>query len=339
MKRLVVFVFVAAVLALPAYGAGVPTDLSFLSVTAPASCNTVDNAIVTAQQLFGSGTGFACLKTLIFPQFAVGNGWTSQITGLMPVQPATAGLVTGTSPGFVAEVRAGAGATASPNNGPTGLISSFDGGCLGFWDSTTAQALIHADAEIDSGDANRVNYTGLATRGKCTGGADTQVPGLGQGPMQLQVVAPNAGALSQATGQVTYFFDGGTFQWQVTVNPVDINLAKPVWTAPLYQGGDYVTAFSVVNAASVTQTVTVSLRNDNGNPIGAPMVTPSLAPGCGCNQWQQSATGGFYAATVPALFGDIGTQTGSIQFNGNVGNIVVIVLRTIKNSLGSVPAR
>ena len=36
------------------------------------------------------------------------------------------------------------------------------------------------------------------------------------------------------------------FSWQVTVNPVDVTSAKRTWTAPLYQGGDYVTAFTVV---------------------------------------------------------------------------------------------
>ena len=67
--------------------------------------------------------------------------------------------------------------------------------------------------------------------------------------------------------------------------------------------------------------------------------TPSIAAGCGCNVWQQSAAGGFYAGTVADLFPGIGTRNGSIQFDGNGGNIVVLVLRTIKNSLGSVPAR
>jgi hypothetical protein len=51
----------------------------------------------------------------------------------------------------------------------------------------------------------------------------------------------------------------------------------------------------------------------------------------------QSSTGGFYAGTVTDLFGDIGMQTGSIEFTGT-GNILVIVLRTVGNSLGSVPA-
>ena len=51
-----------------------------------------------------------------------------------------------------------------------------------------------------------------------------------------------------------------------------------------------------------------------------------------------AAAGGYYAATVPDLFPGIGTKTGSIEFTGNSGNIVVLVLRTIKNSLGSVPA-
>jgi hypothetical protein len=198
------------------------TDMSWLSVSYPGNCNTTDNAIVTPQQVLGTGTGFGCLRTLIFPQFAAGIGWTPQITGFLPVQATTAGLVTGTVPGYVAEIRNGAGATKT-NAGTTALIDSSNGGCLGFWESITGQALKHADAGIDSGAAARVNYTGLAIRGKCSGGSDTQIPGLGQGPMQLQIIAPNATALAQATGQLSYIYDGGTFQWQVTVNPVDIS--------------------------------------------------------------------------------------------------------------------
>ncbi len=337
MNRLPSFLFLFVACAF--VGWGQVNDYSFLSQTSPANCGTADNAVVTLAQLAGSGSGFGCLRTLIFPQFAVGNGWTTQITGFLPTQSPAAGLVTGNVPSFLVDIRAGDGATATPNNGPAVLMSSVASGCLGFWESISGQALKHADAEIGPGDAGRANYTGIATRGKCTGGADMQMAGGAQGPMQLQVVAPNATALSQATGQLSYFYDGGTFQWQVTVNPIDINGAKPRWTAPLYQGGEYVTAFSVVNASSTAQTVTVSLRDDNGNPIGSPKSTPLLAAGCGCNQWGVSATGGFYAITVGDFFGNIGTQTGSIEFDGSAGNILVIVLRTIKNSLGAVPAR
>lgn len=339
MNRIARFLALITLLAGIGWGASDPsTDLSWLSLTSPANCNTVDNAIITAQQILGSGTGYGCLKTLIFPQFAAGAGWTTQITGFLPVQSATTGLVSGTFPGYVVEIRNGSGATQT-NNGSKVLINSANGGCLGFWESTTGGAVKRADAAIDSGAAGRVNYTGLAVRGKCSGGSDTQVPGLGQGPMQLQIIAPNATALAQATGQLTYVYDGGTFQWQATVDPVDIFGAKQRWTAPLYQGGDYVTAFSVVNASATAQTVSIVLRDDNGNPIGSPQSTPSLDPGCGCNQWQQSAAGGYYAATVPDLFGNIGTATGSIEFDGSAGPIMVIVLRTVKNSLGSVPAK
>jgi hypothetical protein len=161
---------------------------------------------------------------------------------------------------------------------------------------------------------------------------------LAQGPLQVQIVAPNATALSQATVQLSYFLVSGNISWQVTVDPVDITSAKPRWTAPLFQGNGYVTAFSVVNASNSDQTVTVALRDNSGNAIGSAKVTPSLAAGCGCDQFNQNATGGFYANTVPALFGDIGTKTGSIEFTGSSGNIIVLVLRSVNNSLGSVPA-
>jgi hypothetical protein len=153
----------------------------------------------------------------------------------------------------------------------------------------------------------------------------------------LQVIAPNAAALSAATVLLSYYYQDATFSWQVTVNPVDVTSAKRTWTAPLYQGGDYVTAFTVVNVSNAAQTVNVTLRDGTGGGVVS-KTTPVIAAGCGCNTWQQSAAGGYYAATVPDLFPGIGTKTGSIEFTGNSGNIVVLVLRTIKNSLGSVPA-
>lgn len=82
----------------------------------------------------------------------------------------------------------------------------------------------------------------------------------------------------------------------------------------MFQGApyDYVTAFSVVNASNAPQSVTINLRDENGNALGTQM-TPVLAAGCELNQ---SAAGGFYANTVSALFPNIGTQAGSIEFTG-----------------------
>jgi hypothetical protein len=84
--------------------------------------------------------------------------------------------------------------------------------------------------------------------------------------------------------------------------------------------------------------VSIALHDQDGNPIGTPQLTPSLAPGCGCNTFGQNAVGGFYANTVTGLFGNVGTKTGNIEFTGT-GKIIVIVLRTVNNSLGSVPAK
>jgi hypothetical protein len=336
--------FLLVLLAIPCWSASLPSDLSFLSTTSPSDCGTSDNAVITSQTLLGSGSGFGCLKTLILPQFAVANGWTSQGTAFMPVQAATTGLVTGTMPGFLSIVTVGTGATAILSGSSTPVsFETANNGCLGLWapgvGSFAGSPASAFESTTDSGTAGSVNFTGVATLGGCgptQNGSASQIPGSAEGPLQVQIVAPNANALSQATVQLTYFYQDANVSWQVTVAPVDINAAKPRWTAPLFQGGQYVTAFSVVNASNAAQTVSVALRDGNGNQIVPPKTTPSLAPGCGCNQFNQSATGGFYAATVPDLFGDIGTQYGSIEFTGT-GNILVIVLRTIGNSLGSVP--
>jgi hypothetical protein len=314
-----------------------PDDLSFLSLTAPTSCASADNAVVTAATLFGGSSGFGCIKTLILPQFAVGNGWNSQITFMMPTQAPTNGLVTGTQPGFAYSISLSNGATATlPGSSPI-PINTGQNGCLGLWSGSGEAGKSGGDV-IGSGRADHADLIGLATIGSCAGGADRQIAGLGQGPAQVQVIAPNALALSQATVQLAYFYEDANFSWQVTVNPVDVNAAKRTWTAPLYQGGDYATAFSIVNVSNTPQTVTVTLRDGTGGGL-VTQTTPTIAAGCGCNQWQQSAAGGYYAGTVGDLFPGIGSKMGSIQFDGNGGNIVVLVLRTIKKSLGSVPAR
>jgi hypothetical protein len=339
MKTFAIFFFLLACLLMPAWGQ--PSDLSFLSTTAPGNCGSGDNAAVTAQILFGSGTGFGCIKTVIFPQFAVGSGWTSQATQLMPIQTPIPGLVTGTVPSFRAWVRTGSGATFTAPNGSIIPFSSPEN-CFGLWGTEIGGAFPAVQGfsfSLPSGTANQGTLTSVARIGSCTGGADTQISGLAQGPVQFQIVAPNATALSQATVQLSYFLVSGNISWQVTVDPVDITGAKPRWTAPLFQGNGYVTAFTVVNASNSDQTVTVVLRDNSGNAIGSGKVTPSLAAGCGCDQFKQNAVGGFYANTVPGLFGDIGTKTGSIEFTGSTGNIIVLVLRSVNNSLGSVPAR
>lgn len=314
-------------------------DMSFLSSMQPGACNTPDNMMVNGATLFGGGTGFGCMKTLILPQFAAGNGWSSQLTALMPTQPAMSGLVTGTNPGFFFQVSLGSGATATlPGNGGPVLISQAQNGCLGLFESNSQQAGRAGGDVTGSGRASHLDIAGLGRMGGCAGGADSPVEGLGQGPMQVQVIAPSASALSQATVQLTYFYQDGNTSWQATVDPVDFTSAKRTWTAPLYQGGDYVTAFSVVNVSAVEQTVTVTLRDSTGGG-NVTMQTSALAPGCGCNSWQKSAAGGFYASTVASMFPGLGAKTGSIEFTGDSGNIVVLVLRWIKNSMGTVPVR
>ncbi len=336
----VLFFFVTS-----AWSASLPSDLSFLNATFPAGgCGTADNATISSQTLLGSGAGFGCLKTLIFPQFTVANGWTSQAVFLMPPQAATKGLVTGTLPGFLAVLSVGNGATATlAGNSTPVLFDTANDGCLGLWSpgvgSFAGSPGYIPFPIVDSSATVALNFTGVATVGGCgptPKGSASQIPGSAEGPLQVQVIAPNATALSQATVQLTYYYQDANFSWQVTVPPIDISAAKPQWVAPLFQGGQYGTAFSVVNTTSAAQTVSVILRDANGKQIGLTQTTPSLAPGCGCNQLNESAAGGFFASTVTDMFGDIGTQTGSIEFNAS-GNIVVIVLRTIGNSLGSVP--
>jgi len=340
---------VAPILLLASLGFGQGQDPgSAFSVNSPGTCGTGDNAIVTSQDVFGQAGGFACMRTYIFPQFAVGNGWTTQITGFLPTQPFTTGLANGSGfPSFILNITPGSGAKATLGNNAPVPFSTANGGCVGFWvqgDQSTLPYSYQVLGDIGSGQADQGDFPGLgAVKGCGSITKDALLAGSAQGPLQMQIFAPNQMTINQATLQLSYFYQDQTFSWQVTVNPVDINGAKAKWTAPLYQGqndgNSYVTAFTVVNAAKVAQSATISLRNKDGNGVGTPFVTPMLAPGCGCDQLNQSAVGEFYAGTVPNLFPGIGDQIGSIEFLGNSGPILVLVLRTVNNSLGSVPAK
>ena len=139
MKKLS-FVLVALSLSAIGFAQG-PDNLSFLSLTSPANCGTSDNAVVSAATLFGGSNGFGCIKTLILPQFAVGNGWNSQVTVMMPTQPTTAGLVTGTQPGFAYFLSLGNGATATlPGNNSPVSINTAQNGCMGLWSAIASGA-------------------------------------------------------------------------------------------------------------------------------------------------------------------------------------------------------
>jgi len=340
MKHAALALFLAVLCTFPAWSQ--PSNLSFLSTSSPANCGTTDNAVVSAQTLFGSGSGFGCLKTVILPQFAIGAGWTSQGIEFLPTQTPIAGLVTGTTPSYRVWVKLGSGATFTAAGSTTAApFNTAQNGCLGIWATEAGGALPLAqgfDFGVPSGTMQFGTLTSVARVGSCAGGVDTQIAGLAQGPAQYQIVAPNASVLSQAEVELSYFLVSGNTSWQITVDPVDITSAKPRWTAPLFEGNGYTTSFSVVNASNNAQTVSVALHDESGVNIGTPKVTPSLAPGCGCNTFGQNAVGGFYANTVTGLFGNIGTKTGTIEFTGS-GNIIVIVLRTVNNSLGSVPAK
>ena len=144
-----------------ASAAGLPSDLSFMSTTSPATCGTADNAIVTSQQIFGTGTGFACLKTLIFPQFAIGGNWVSQISTFMAPQPTQTGLVNGSNAGFGLALSFGSDATFTPSGSTTPvLIGSSDSGCLEPYDTEKSVGPIpfvlgQLLTEQDSGSAGR----------------------------------------------------------------------------------------------------------------------------------------------------------------------------------------
>ena len=65
--------------------------------TRPLDCGTSDQVRSVWLKPNGTTLGYSCIKTLVFPQFAVGNGWTTELGILLPPQPINFGLETGTT--------------------------------------------------------------------------------------------------------------------------------------------------------------------------------------------------------------------------------------------------
>ena len=299
-------------------------DASYRSILPPTTCGTRDELyVIWAESPFG----YSCIRTFVFPQFAIGNGgWTTEVTGVLPVQPVSFGLVQG--------IRASVAATVFP--GDAASVSRFTP-CLGLWEGPNSLASHQFQGQALSGGASRGYYTSLST---CPPGSSVlSIPRndvIGEGPMQVQVYGPNATAMNSGAPQLSYYFQNNTTNFQVTVNAIDVLDAKNKWTAALFQANGAITAFSVVNMSTFAQAATITLRDNLGNMIGTPRQTPILSAGCGCNYHERSAPGGFYARLVRDVFGDV-TQNGTIEFSAP-SPIIVLVLKVVNNSLGAVPA-
>ena len=138
--------------------------------------------------------------------------------------------------------------------------------------------------------------------------------------------------------QLTYTYNAAGTNWAVTVNPVNIFNAKATWTAPFYAGTDQM-AFTVVNAAKVDQTVTVTVRDING-AVQATRQTKLLAHQCGCNSGTNWVTGDFVANTASVFFSGVNLKQGTISFSGDQGGpIIALVVRVSGTNLYSVPAQ
>ena len=125
---------------------------------------------------------------------------------------------------------------------------------------------------------------------------------------------------------------------------MDVLDAKAHWTAPFYQYGGNVTAFSVVNMAKVAQSVNVTIRDFSGSVIAPTHSTPVLAAGCGCNTYVSntalSAAGGYSATMLADFFAGANVATiGTLEFTSPTNQpFIVLVLRVNGKNLSSVPA-
>jgi hypothetical protein len=326
LSRFAVLIFVAGALA------AVPAAAqSFAVGFPPGNCGTGDNAVVNwvNDTLTGIG-GYSCFATYVFPQFAVGSGWTSEVSTFLPVQPAASGLITGTSPSVLALL--------TPGTGASGPVSS----CWGLLSETLKAGASFTYVAPSGGLSTDVFISGTS----CPPGSSVPtfpVSGLAQGPLQVQVFAPNAQALQQTGLQLNYSYVSTGFNWAVTVTPINVLSAKATWTAPFYWGSNDSMSYTVVNMSPTRQTVTVTVRDINGNVQQSPMTTALLSAGCGCDsinfEGPQSAAGGFSAVSLASQFGPLSFTNGTITFSANSGGpIVVLVVRVSGTNLFTVPA-
>jgi hypothetical protein len=178
---------------------------------------------------------------------------------------------------------------------------------------------------------NFVSDAGSPLNVPSVGGPSTQVNLAASGTAIIE--APNVGSLVQGYAAFTLpigVFGYGVFRQSVAGQPdqeavVPLSDAGATSTTLTWDDTSFVTSVAIVNPSSTATTVTVTLWDDNGNPIGNASVV--LPP--------NSKT----ANQLRRLFGLEGMvgKRGTAQFSASAGSVAVLGLRFDNLAFTSIP--
>jgi hypothetical protein len=310
-------VTVTAVCALPAMLA------AQFSAPAPPACGKY----VLASLADGS---FACERYAVFPWFAAGGGWSTQVS--MFTAPVAA--VNGQPRGVQFQIGLGPGASAAAVYG--GLAGSY-----GVFNFVQPHILAGKSARLDILSAVVCGSSGCAQTGD-----------LADGPIWVQLDAPDVETLEAANLQLIFLFadSSGKYTTQMAVPPVFNDQTAAAWMSsfsetPMDRKAAAInsndSSFAVTNLSLQAQSVSVSLYDQAGKLI-AQKSTPPLA--AGTQNGTQVIPGGVYGIDFGSFFGltssvlvsPTGTIDGTVRFVSSAGlPIAPLVVRLAGNSIST----
>ena len=274
---------------------------------------------------------FACERYAVFPWFAAGgDGWTTQVSMFTaPVAP-----VNGQPRGVQFQIGLGPGASVAAVYG--GLAGSY-----GVFNFVQPPVLTGSSARLDILSAAVCGSRGCAQTGD-----------LADGPLWVQLDAPDVQTLEAANLQLIFLFadSTGKYNTQMAVPPVFNDQTSAVWMssfsetpvdrkAAAINSND--SSFAVTNLSVQAQSVSVSLYDRAGNLI-AQKNTPLLA--AGTQNGAQVIPGGVYGIDFGSFFGLTssasasltGTIDGTVEFVSSTGlPIAPLVVRLAGNSIST----
>jgi hypothetical protein len=278
----------------------------------------------------GDGS-FACERYAVFPWFAAGGGgWFTQIS--MFTAPVAA--VNGLARGVQFQIGLGPGASVAAVYG--GLAGSY-----GVFNFVQPPILAGSSARLDILSAVVCGSSGCAQTGD-----------LADGPLWVQLDAPDVQTLEAANLQLVFLFadSTGKYNTQMAGPPVFADQASAAWMSsfsetPLDQKAGAInsndSSFAVTNLSVQAQSVSVSLYDQAGNLI-AQKSTPLLA--AGTQNGAQIVPGGVYGIDFGSFFGltssvltsFTGTIDGTVRFVSSAGlPIAPLVVRLAGNSIST----
>jgi len=233
----------------------------------------------------------SCQRYGVFPWYAAGAGWKSQIPVFLPPVPPIAGQTRG----VLVKLSLGAG----------GNFTSFLGGPNGVYDyASGTQAIVGSAASVRFDIQN-----GAFCNTSCSANS-----GLAFGPLWFTIDAPDVASLQAASLQLIYLFGGdpaafGNNTWQVAVPPIFNDQAVAKWMSSFSETptelrfgnvNSSTMAFAVTNLSPQAQSVQVTLNDQYGHLL-IEKTTPVLAAGAQIGT--QVRPGGVFADTFLNFFG------------------------------------